>query len=606
MSRSWSLSVFIAALAFLAVSTEAQTPLGDLSSGTFSSAGTSVGSHSFPRRLQVEILPADSLHPLMSDDLVVFHRSEETSGEDANDDGDLEDLVLHVYERDSGDTYSLGWALPSGDGVLDSYVVSGTHVLAFVSELEQGELDLNDDNDLDDRVLHWFDMETGRRDNLGLAGEAYGESLLGEGELVAFLLSEADQSHDASGDGDLDDQVLFLVDLGAETLVNTGLCSRGLPRMVIDGTHVIMRVHEACYGPLGFDLTEDGDADDAVAVDYDTATGTYVTPRMAMTEGNAHALIPSAAGFYFFAPEGPSGIDKNLDGDFFDDVLQHYDRSSGLTVNWTVALRDDPVVVGSRAALLVPEWANGGVDLNLDGDAMDLVIHVIDLEAGTIANLQLGVTGAEPREDWIALDEERLVFCVHEGIQGADLNGDTDLLDSIVHSYEFATTKVTNHLLRTEGHFRRSGDVVLLPLSEYVDYVDLDGDGDANDFVLHSLDLSTGLVVNHRLAVDNEERVHIVGEHFVAAVAEGNAAGADLNGDGDSDDVVLTIRRLDGGRTLHSGWSGHLLPHPYLRTDDPARERHLLFEVSEAEQGGIDLNDDGDAEDRVLALGRIR
>ena len=77
-------------------------------------------------------------------------------------------------------------------------------------------------------------------------------------------------------------------------------------------------------------------------------------------------------------------------------------------------------------------------DLNGDGDQRDAVLHVYDVATNTTINL-----GLDAQE--IQLDGRILAFSVGEFWQGgADLNGDADALDDIVHVADLAVALPAN------------------------------------------------------------------------------------------------------------------------------------------------------------------
>ena len=87
---------------------------------------------------------------------------------------------------------------------------------------------------------------------------------------------------------------------------------------------------------------------------------------------------------------------------------------------------------------------------------------------------------------------------------------------------------------------------------------------------------------------------------WLVAVREAEQGGADLNGDGDARDRVAFVLELDPLRLSATGLA--------LADDDDARTlwscdgEAAAFAVSERAQGGLDRNGDGDAEDHVLVV----
>ncbi|MEW6072235.1 MAG: hypothetical protein AB1726_06505 [Planctomycetota bacterium] len=552
--------------------------------------------------LDVRVLGADALDPHLGDILLAYYRAEEAIGADRNGDGDMQDEVLVVFDRTSGLEHELGLALVARDARPPRYEVTGPHVLLWVGEAEQGATDLNGDGDQEDAVLFWYDHSTGVTANTGLAGDWSWIGFWVEGDVATFFVVEAAQGVDLSGDGDLDDWVLHVGHFGAGTLENTLLCSAGNPRVEVDGDHVLVRTDEACYGPGGLDLNGDGDASDAVLVDYDAILRTYASPRVAVAS-TGWGIFPNGHGFAFVASEAGEGLDLNGDGDQEDDVLHYYDRGTGQTTNHAFALWREPVLHGDRAAFLAYEIANG-VDYNLDGDQEDRVVHVVHLVTGFAWNTHLASYFTYP----LLLDEDALAFVVLEWSQGGqDLNGDGDPDDYVLHWIDPQTGLPFNTELAVASRYHLvAGRIVFGVHESSQGHQDFTGDGDSHDTVLHVLDTSTGSLVNEGLPI-SLNAFQTLGDRLEVGVPEVNAGGTDLNGDGDAKDDVLFAARLGRGAPVATGWTTDGTSHWMLweggRID---AEGTFLFYVEEEEQGDTDLNGDGDATDRVLCLGRIR
>jgi hypothetical protein len=183
----------------------------------------------------------------------------------------------------------------------------------------------------------------------------------------------------------------------------------------------------------------------------------------------------------FRVPEAAQGgIDLNSDGDASDQVLQVFDAGTGISTNLGLAA-DDFLLEGGLAAFRVRESSQGDTDLNGDGDASDRVVHVFDAAAGITTNLGLAawaVTGVEG---------DLVAFPVMESSQGrSDLNGDGDAVDFVAHVFS-ATTGTTRNLgLATESRFAVEGNIVAFRVWERGQgSTDLNGDGDTSDFILH-------------------------------------------------------------------------------------------------------------------------
>ena len=101
----------------------------------------------------------------------------------------------------------------------------------------------------------------------------------------------------------------------------------------------------------------------------------------------------------------------------------------------------------------------------------------------------------------------------------------------------------------------------------------------------------------------------IVGDALALLVDERDHGGIDLNGDTDAADQVLHLFEIDTGHPLNIGLADATVPGP---SGSPTGTRNplpletsgqkVMMPVGEAEQGGIDLNQDGDADDQVAVV----
>ncbi len=107
------------------------------------------------------------------------------------------------------------------------------------------------------------------------------------------------------------------------------------------------------------------------------------------------------------------------------------------------------------------------------------MLHVHDFETGVTSNLGLASEG-------VGLDGDRLAFGVGEFRQGVDLNGDGDKFDSVLHVHDFGTGLTSNLQLDASGGIWLDGDRLAYRVSEASQGADLNGDSDTRDFVLHT------------------------------------------------------------------------------------------------------------------------
>ena len=465
------------------------------------------------------------------------------------------------------------------------------------------------------------------------------------------------------------------------TLPNYELASTGMAAASFRGneTHVAFTVLESSQGS---DLNGDGDVTDDVAHLLELSSGDFIV-------GSAVIATPEVADHWVVLAvdeDKQAGIDLNGNGSLLDAVLHVMELQSLVTTNLGLAVWGVPQAVGSHAAFRVPEWSTAE-DLNGDGDFLDTVVHLANLETGVVINLQQDASSLvltdtlltfESEGSWFvqllggALCDLRLapgfrpfevsgatvVAHVDEAKQGADLNGDGDQFDRVLHTYE-ATSKVirnlglqsddyaivgssvafsvhesqqgavdrngdgdtgdlvlalhrtsagtTENLGHAVGGFVLSETAVAFEVAEAADgATDWNGDGDAVDAVAFLYDLTSAAISNRGFALRPEDLYgpsYIqVGEWLALGVPEASQGGVDLNGDGDAVDTVATLVHLRTGRVEHlAAVVDPATTGPLLLTD-----REFFYRVSEAGENGVDLNGDGDLDDPILHIRHLR
>jgi len=294
--------------------------------------------------------------------------------------------------------------------------------------------------------------------------------------------------------------------------------------------------------------------------------------------------------FVFTVGEESQGEDLNGDGDKEDDVWHTFDLATGKVTNLGLS--------GSSARFLSQDWfvlyvseASQRMDLNADGDLSDWVAHAQNLKSGQTYNL--GVAAYDT--DQTVLYEKWLVVPVHEREQHEDINGDGDMFDVFPHLYDLETGFTQNlgeayHILSSGEwlvlgqkpiHVRnlKTGQTTVLPsswrllesgglnrewllvtASEREEAIDLNGDGDTDDWaVLHTYNLETAESRNLKLTdgwcyccAAATRCASFTGRWFVFPVAE-SGQGQDLNNDGDATDTIVHVYHVDSGRILNLG-----------------------------------------------------
>ena len=396
--------------------------------------------------------------------------------------------------------------------------------------------------------------------NLGIA---VGDTRLSDSWVVTELL-EFPQGQDVNGDGDVDDRIVHVVNLASGELRSLQLSGDA----GISGEWAVVRVRESVEQ---IDLNGDGDTlDDIVHVhNLRTATTTNL-------ERDGDVVAFSETWLAIERNEPLRGMDLNDDGDTNDSEFVVYDLSTT-----TVRLARDGSVAGHSGkwlAFWVDEQLQGN-DLNRDGDTEDAVLHVHDLDDGETVNL--GLSGSA-----VTVVGDALVMSVSEVRQNADLNGDGDIEGGVFHVHRLDTGMTRNLEVSGLDDSALSERRAALRVLES-SHGDLNGDGDANDRILHLYDLATDTVRNLAIA---GTPVALSSSRLVYWADEG-AQSTDFNGDGDRDDDVLQSFVFETGAVESPGFTGSVrFSHPWLAA-----------QVVE-EEVGVDLNGDLDTADTVAHL----
>ena len=443
---------------------------------------------------------------------------------DLNGDGDTSDSVVHVMRLPAGPPVNVGLA-----GGYGNLAIAEGQLLFDVQENAHGGTDINGDGDAADSVMHLYDLATGTTRGIAIASYLSYQQPVAFGTMP-FLVNEWEQgSTDLNGDGDDSDTVLYVYDIASGTWISTGHAIEGYSsELALVPGFIAYAVNEVSQGAI--DLNGDGDTLDDVLFEYDILADTRTNLGLALLSGNLDAVDDQVL---VGVSEYASGMtDLNGDGDPWDDVFHLRSPTVGATVNFGLALgtvsSSSFLVDGRRALFGVSELGQGGIDLNGDGDGDDWsILHLYDPTLASVSNL--GLAGADAD-----LRSHRLALGVYEEDQGGvDLNGDGDALDSVVHMIDLANSTVVNLGLATTW-LQHTGSA-LFYVDEASQSADLNGDGDTSDWVSHAHDFFSGVTQNLSLAAavqSSDPGLQVLGiDEF--------DQGVDLNGDGDTTDTVL-------------------------------------------------------------------
>ncbi len=238
------------------------------------------------------------------------------------------------------------------------------------------------------------------------------------------------------------------------------------------------------------------------------------------------------------------------DGLLDDTVLEVVNATSGAVS--TKCPAGDVSVAGDVAAYLRPESASGtgacpGGSLNAaDADVADEVVQLVQA-GGPTQNLGLAATA-------IVATPSRVAALVSEpGENAGILNGDGDADDDVLHVYDVAGMAWTN-VGRAADALVASADRVAFIVPERAQGTapldggdSLNGDADPDDRVAHVFDADTASLLN--LGEAAEELVlgdasgTVCGPRHLVAIRSSEAAQGNVtaNGDGDALDAVMVV-----------------------------------------------------------------
>ena len=428
----------------------------------------------------------------ITDDILGFLVIEFGSG-DLNDDGDITDTVIHVLDLNTGIITNT----KAASDIL--FQVAGDKMAIPVYEIAQGNTDLDGDGDIRDLVLFAYDGTTTTNTAIPLDTSCCSRFYLSEDVIAASVFEGTIApvgTVDLNEDGDAfnRDFVMFVYDFATGTVTNTKLAGSVFG---IDATTVPFVLHERNQGET--DFNGDGDFNDFVYHVIDVSDGSITNLGIA---GTASYRVNDKMLAFNVIENSQGQTDFNSDGDASDLVLQILDLSNGVVTNTGIALNqlyleiDDEIV-----AFGVIESNQDNTILNGDSDTADTVLHTFDLGSGVIKNKGLAIETVRVQNvpvQYVHVDDGFVAVTVSESQQGQDLNGDGDMSDSVLHTMNAKFGGVTNEKLATAAGNNNPTHLlemdlqnVLFTVLESAQFgVDINGDGDALDAILHHVKVS--------------------------------------------------------------------------------------------------------------------
>jgi hypothetical protein len=333
--------------------------------------------------------------------------------------------------------------------------------------------------------------------------------------------------------------------------------------------------------------------------------------------------------------------DLNADGDLSDGLLQAVDLRQSPPQIVSLPAGQQVSVFAGAAAFLRPEIDLGGsadVDLNADGDAIDLVVHLFrgrNPAAPTqllpaADDLGLAATGVALSGGWVAALEKE-----GQGLVGGFATVETLLGDTArppaegeLALWRRATSGPWLRTGRYADSLRIVGDLVAFITPEspgdlYIPDTDIDADGDTDDRFIHLLDANTGQL-DPRLEAANggpfqAEELVFEGDLIAFRSRECRTAldpfgggcpqptpGCDLNGDFDCDDEVLRVLDLQANRgPYETGLAVTPCSDPACEPGVPYRvKQRTVRALVDEQQQGQDLDLANGANDLLVVLWR--
>lgn len=418
-------------------------------------------------------------------------------------------------------------------------------------------VDLNGDGDDADSLLEIVNLGSGNR--TFVPDVAIGSGVTTGAHFVSFLVDEAAAGRDLNGDGDALDPVAHVYDARRGSTRNLHLATYS--RIVQEGSLIAVGVHEE----PGVDLDGDGEF-------HDTITHVYAADRSLLT------MLPGDAFPDTLRIQGRRVICVTDD----PETVQVYDADTGqlTTIDREAdALWGD----GSLLALVVPEWENGNQDLNGNGRIDDVFVELHDLETGLVRAtdendcwiLSLGeelavvalVEYPEPVEvrvydrfsdtlsdpighwssstlDTALTSDRRHAYLVDEYEVGADLDGDGQQMDKVLHVFD-ARTGTT----RSVGRASFSAPQIDAQRVAFLGLAEPRSERPPTHTSVHLLDLRTGVVSDLGLMASEFQLV----DGRIVALTPEEWQGVDLDGDQQLTHTVLQVLDLASGETLDTG-----------------------------------------------------
>ncbi|MEQ8762635.1 MAG: hypothetical protein RL885_01825 [Planctomycetota bacterium] len=300
-----------------------------------------------------------------------------------------------------------------------------------------------------------------------------------------------------------------------------------------------------------------------------------------------------------FVARESGGRDFNGNGSFTDFVLKIYDTERGglqpVTMGFGLQQNAQTLVVRDRLVAFYASESMQSVDLTGDGDLQDDRVAMIwDADRQILVNSQVVLPDVVPGSNYdprLFIRGSRVVFTADEAATGRDLDGDGLIDTQVGYVYDASLGQLTS-LGKLPLPIAVTNDTAWTLTPETVLGWDANLDGDLNDSVPQGVYLPTAQ--RFVLPYSSAPQIRGEGDYLALRVFEQDEGGADLNGNGATDDYLYMFWDTVRFRLVNPGLSQGLGTIPLLMNDEIA-----LFSAWEGEND-VDLNGDGDQFDAIL------
>ncbi|MBI5416359.1 hypothetical protein HZA55_00190 [Candidatus Poribacteria bacterium] len=375
---------------------------------------------------------------------------------------------------------------------------------------------------------------------------------------------------------------------------------------------------------VNIDLNDDGDKIDAIVRYFNVETKELVNTKI---WGNSVYIDKGTISFT--TPEGNTKQDLNNDGDMADLIVQYYDISQKALFN-TKLVGFDPVIknnfiyfrtnsgpynsliiriyniatgevidtgvegqfsydsIDNNIISFISNEQNMRIDLNKDGDKIDSVVGYYD-----VLNKKLNIISYSYFIP--SLNEGIVSFITFEGYAGLDLNFDGDRNDFILQYFDINNNLLTNTKLIAYGNVKKQKENICFDVQEYVINKDLDGDGDLEDLVVNCYNIQTRSIIN----TESAGSLRGFNGNIISLVSNESMMNKDINNDGfiSRSTGILGYYDIDSNKSFFYFFFDNIKD----RMNVPGQfvdNNNIIFNVIRYEYKQ-DLNNDGDLNDSI-------